>query len=283
MTELEQKKAAKEFAAYWAGKGYEKGESQSFWLSLLRDVLGVEHPEQYIKFESQVKIDHTSFIDGMISATHVLIEQKGINKSLLAPILQSDGTRLTPFQQAKRYSAELRYDDRPRWIVTCNFQEFHIYDMNKTTGEPESILLKDLPKEYYRLQFLIDTANENVQREMEISKKAGVLVGILYDEILKQYHNPENPETLKSLNMLCVRLVFCLYAEDSGLFGGHAKFHDYLKSIADKDIKCASCFNRPFQGARYPRRNAVRNRPLYGRNARILSVCERRTICRRIY
>ena len=155
--------------------------------------------------------------------------------------------------------------------------------MNKTTGEPESILLKDLPKEYYRLQFLIDTANENVQREMEISKKAGVLVGILYDEILKQYHNPENPETLKSLNMLCVRLVFCLYAEDSGLFGGHAKFHDYLKSIADKDIKCASCFNRPFQGARYPRRNAVRNRPLYGRNARILSVCERRTICRRIY
>ena len=237
MTDLEQKKAAKEFAAYWAGKGYEKGESQPFWLSLLRDVLGVEHPEQYIKFENQVKIDHTSFIDGMIPATHVLIEQKGINKSLLEPIPQSDGTRLTPFQQAKRYSAELRYDDRPRWIVTCNFQEFHIYDMNKTTGEPESILLKDLPKEYYRLQFLVDTANENVQREMEISKKAGVLVGVLYDEILKQYRNPESPETLKSLNMLCVRLVFCLYAEDSGLFGGHTKFHDYLKAIADKDIK----------------------------------------------
>lgn len=237
MTDTEQKRAAKEFATYWAGKGYEKGESQPFWLSLLRDLLGVEHPEQYIKFENQVKIDHTSFIDGMISATHVLIEQKGVDKSLRDPILQSDGTRLTPFQQALRYSATLPYSQRPRWIVTCNFQEFLIYDMEKPTGEPESILLKNLPKEYYRLQFLVDTANENVQREMEISKKAGVLVGVLYDEILKQYHNPESPETLKSLNMLCVRLVFCLYAEDSGLFGGHSKFHDYIKATADKDIK----------------------------------------------
>lgn len=237
MTDTEQKRAAKEFAEYWAGKGYEKGESQPFWLSLLRDILGVEHPEQYIKFENQVKLDHTSFIDGMISATHVLIEQKGVNKSLRDPILQSDGTKLTPFQQALRYSMTLPYSQRPRWIVTCNFQEFLIYDMEKPTGEPESILLKNLPKEYYRLQFLVDTANENVQREMEISKKAGVLVGVLYDEILKQYHNPESPETLKSLNMLCVRLVFCLYAEDSGLFGGHTKFHDYIKAIADRDIR----------------------------------------------
>lgn len=237
MTEIEQKKAAKEFAAYWAGKGYEKGESQPFWLSLLHDVLGVEHPEQYIKFEQQAKIDHRGFIDGMISATHVLIEQKSADKNLLEPIPQSNGTRLTPFQQAQLYSAGLRYDDRPRWIVTCNFQEFHIYDMNKTTGEPEKLLLKNLPNELYRLQFLVDTTNENVQRELEISKKAGVLVGVLYDEILKQYHNPESPETLKSLNMLCVRLVFCLYAEDSGLFGGHTKFHDYLKAVADKDIK----------------------------------------------
>ncbi|MBE6720621.1 MAG: hypothetical protein E7571_08240, partial [Ruminococcaceae bacterium] len=71
--EQEIRKAAKEFAAYWKGKGYEKGESQSYWLSLLSNVFGVTNPEQYVTFEEQVKLDHTSFIDVMIPSTHVMI------------------------------------------------------------------------------------------------------------------------------------------------------------------------------------------------------------------
>lgn len=239
MTDTERKKNAKAFAEYWANKGYEKGESQSFWLSLLRDILGVEHPEQFIQFENKVMLDHTSFIDGTIPTTHVLIEQKSADKDLTKGIKQSDGTFLKPFAQAKRYASELPYSQRPRWIVICNFQEFHIYDMEKPHGDPETLLLKDLPKEYYRLQFLTDTGNDNIKKEMEISIKAGELVGVLYDEILKQYKNPDDEETLKSLNMLCVRLVFCLYAEDSGLFGGHLKFHNYIKGFAVKDVRRA--------------------------------------------
>lgn len=239
MTEKEQRAAAKEFAEFWEDKGYEKGESQQFWLSLLRNVLGVEKPEEFIEFEEKVKIDNTSFIDGHIHATHVIIEQKSIDKDLRKGVRQSDGSFLTPFQQAKRYSIELPYTERPRWIVTCNFKEFLIYDMQKPTGDPESLLLKDLPKEYYRLKFLVDTGNDQIKKEMEVSVKAGEIVGLLYDEILKQYKNPESPETLKSLNALCVRLVFCLYAEDSGLFGEHLKFHDYLKSYAVKDVRRA--------------------------------------------
>lgn len=237
MTEREQKNAAKNFSDYWKDKGYEKGESQAFWLSLLREVLGVEKPETVIRFEDKVMLDHTSFIDGIIESTHVLIEQKSADKDLRKAIRQSDGSYLTPFQQAKRYSAELPYSERPRWIVTCNFREFLIYDMEKPTGEPESILLKDLSKEAYRLQFLVDTGSEHVRKEMEISIKAGELVGILYDEILKQYNDPEADNTLKSLNKLCVRIVFCLYAEDSGLFGNRTKFHDYIKSYAERDIR----------------------------------------------
>jgi len=236
MTETERKRAAKAFAEYWSGKGYEKGESQPFWMSLLRDVFGVEHPEQYIKFEDQVMLDHTSFIDGFIEKTHVLIEQKGSNKDMRKPIKQSDGTLLTPFQQAKRYAAELPYSMRPRWIVVCNFTEFLIYDMEKPTGEPESILLCDLEKEYYRLQFLVEEKSELLHHEEQISIKAGDLVGKLYEAIFKQYVNPESESTLRSLNMLCVRLVFCLYAEDAGIFGGHTKFHNYIKSVADKDV-----------------------------------------------
>ena len=239
MKDTERRAAAKDFVEYWNGKGYEKGESQPFWLSLLRDVLGVESPEKYITFEEQVHLDHTSFIDGYIPATHVLIEQKGRNKSLRDPIKQSDGTRLTPFQQAQRYSAVLPYSQHPRWIITCNFEEFLIYDMEKPNGEPEQIFLKDLAKEYYRLMFIVDTGNDNIRREMEVSIQAGNLVGILYDEILKQYRDPENEESLKSLNKLIVRLVFCLYAEDAGIFGSHTQFHDYIKSFSARDMRRA--------------------------------------------
>ena len=231
------KKSATEFVQRWQGKGYEKGESQPFWLSLLRDVYGIEQPEQFITFEEQVKLDHTSFIDGYISATHVMIEQKSVDKDLRKAIKQSDGTYLSPFQQAKRYASELPYSKRPRWIVTCNFAEFLVYDMEKPNCEPEQILLKNLPKEYYRLQFLVDTGNDNIRKEMEISLKAGELVGKLYDLILKQYKNPDSPETLKSLNMLCVRLVFCLYAEDSGIFGKRKMFGNYLKQFQPKQIR----------------------------------------------
>ena len=235
MTEKQQQQAAIKFAAEWAGKGYEKGESQPFWMALLHNVYGVEHAEKYISFENQVKLANTSFIDGFIEDTHVLIEQKGLDKDLRKPIKQSDGTMLTPFQQAKRYAAELPYSKRPRWVVVCNFQSFLVYDMEQPNGEPEEILLKDLGTDYYRLQFLVDTRAEHLKKEMEVSIQAGNIVGTIYSEILKQYINPESPESLKSLNVLCVRLVFCLYAEDAGIFGRHGMFHDYLSMYpADK-------------------------------------------------
>lgn len=211
-----------------------------FWLSLLHNVLDVEAPETIIKFEDKVKIDHTSFIDGHIKLTHVLIEQKSIDKDLRKPVRQSDGSLLDPKKQAQKYSAGLPYSERPRWIVTCNFREFLIYDMERPNDEPESLLLEDLPKEYYRLRFLVDADNDNIRKETEISVKAGELVGLLYDELRKQYVAPDSERALKSLNMLCVRLVFCLYAEDSGLFGSkHLEFHDYISGFAIKDVRDA--------------------------------------------
>ena len=200
---------------------------------------GVDEPEKFISFEDKVALDHTSFIDGFIPSTHVLIEQKGLGKDLKKGIRQSDGSVLSPFQQAKRYASELPYSQRPRWIVTCNFSEFLVYDMEKPNGEPEQIFLKDLPKEYYRLQILVDTGDENIKKETEVSLQAGELVGKLYNAILKQYKDPTNPESLRSLNMLCVRLVFCLYAEDAGIFGKHGMFHDYLKQFEVKNVRKA--------------------------------------------
>ncbi len=239
MTDVQQRAAAKAFSEYWANKGYEKGESQPFWLSLLRDVYGVEHPEQYITFEDQVHLDHTSFIDGRIPETRVLIEQKGLDKDLKKPIKQSDGTLLTPFQQAKRYITELPVSQHPRWVVTCNFAEFLIYDMEHPGLEPEVLLLKDLEKEFHRLNFLVSAQDENIKKEMEVSIAAGEIVGLLYDAFAKQYANPGSEQALKSLNKLCVRLVFCLYAEDAGIFGRRGMFHDYLEKFDVRGMRRA--------------------------------------------
>ena len=239
MKESARRAAAKAFAEYWRSKGDEKGESQKFWLSLLQDVLGVEHPEQFIEFEDRVFLGHTSFIDGYIPATKVLIEQKKLGANLNAAIRQSDGSLLSPFQQAKRYAAELPYSRRPRWIVTCNFEQFNVYDMERPSGEPETILLKDLETDYYRLEFLVDVASDRIKKETEISIRAGDLVGVLYDALIKQYKDPTNKESLRSLNMLCVRLVFCLYAEDAGVFGKRNMFHDYMAQFSAKFFRKA--------------------------------------------
>lgn len=239
MTPIQQSKAAAAFVAHWTGKGYEKGESQIFWTTLLNQIFGIEHPEQFIVFEQQVQLDHTSFVDARIPSTKVMIEQKSLGKNLGEGIKQSDGSVLNPFQQAKRYADTLPNSQRPRWIVTCNFAEFWVYDLEHPNDEPQKILLANLEKEYERLSFLVEVGNEHIKREMEVSVKAGQLVGKIYDLLLKQYLEPDAPETLRSLNILCVRLVFCLYAEDAHLFGKKTAFHDYLAQYAAKDMRRA--------------------------------------------
>ena len=263
---INQKKAAKKFIENWSGHGYEKGETQKFWIDLLTSVFGVENILQFIFFEEQVKdkIKNrtiTNFIDAYIPETRVMIEQKSSHKDLREPVRQSDGTLLTPFQQAKKYVVDLPLSQHPKWIVTCNFEEFLVYDMENPSGEPQQIFLKDLETDFYRLNFLIDSRNENIKREEEVSLKAGELVGKLYDALIKEYipptslnrHSERSEESersfayaqddklsdlqLRSLNILCVRIVFCLYAEDAGLFETRTAFEDYIKSFNLSDLR----------------------------------------------
>ena len=238
-TEKQQATAAAEFAKRWEGRGYEKGESQLFWADLLTNVYGVGNLPEFIRYEEQVAsmIDSTNFIDGHIPSTKVIIEQKSIDKDLRAPIKQSSGIMLTPFQQAKQYVANMPRSEHPKWIVTCNFAEFLVYDMERPNGEPEQIFLKDLGKEYYRLKFLVDDKSEHISKEMEVSMQAGEIVGRIYDALLKQYDD-NSPEALRWLNILCVRIVFCLYAEDAGIFT-RDQFHDYLVGYEAKDMRNA--------------------------------------------
>ena len=237
-TEKQMSMAATEFAERWKGRGYERGESQPFWIDLLSNVFGIETPSDgFITFEDHRMVDASNFIDGRIRSTKVLIEQKSLGKDLRAGIRQSDGSLLNPFQQARRYVVSLPVSEHPRWIVTCNFSEFLVYDMEQPNGEPEQILLENLGKEYYRLMFLVDSKNEHLSKEMQVSMQAGEIVGRIYEALLKQYDD-NSPEALRWLNILCVRIVFCLYAEDAGVFG-HDQFHNFLVTYEVKDLRRA--------------------------------------------
>ena len=240
----QQQKAAKIFAENWQRTGYEKGNTSKFWIDLLTNVFGVKEIFPFIFFEERVKEKFpnktiTNYIDAYIPSTRVMIEQKSSTEDLQSPIRQSDGTMLTPFQQSKRYVSELPLSQHPKWIVACNFKEFLVYDMENPTGDPQRIFLKDLEKEYYRLQFLVDDENDHLKRELEVSVKATELVGHIYDKLLEQYIDKTDAETLRSLNVLCVRLVFCLYAEDAVLFSSKTAFHDYLAPYPAKELRHA--------------------------------------------
>ena len=237
-TEKQIAAAAAEFAERWKGRGYERGESQPFWIDLLSNVFGIETPSDgFITFEDHRMVDASNFIDGRIRSTKVLIEQKSLGKDLRAGIRQSDNSLLNPFQQARRYVVSLPVSEHPRWIVTCNFSEFLVYDMEQPNGEPEQIFLENLGKEYYRLMFLVDAKNEHLSKEIKVSKEAGEIVGNIYEALLEQYDD-NSPEALRWLNILCVRIVFCLYAEDAEIFT-HDQFHDFLARYEAEDMRRA--------------------------------------------
>ena len=247
------------FIARWQDKGYEKGETQQFWIDLLATLFNVEKAEQWFTFEQHVP--SVGFIDARIPRTRVLIEQKSADKDLRKPAPQSDGTLLTPFLQAKRYADWLPYGERPRYIVVCNFREFLIYNMETPQAEPESVLLKDLAKEHYRLAFLVKEEADHLSRELEVSMRAGEIIGQIHDALLEQYRLGASPSpsaseaqgagsagglartdathaNARALNILCTRLVFCLYAEDADIFKKD-QLHDYLKAYDSKNFRRA--------------------------------------------
>ncbi|MBD5552368.1 MAG: methylase [Lachnospiraceae bacterium] len=174
--------------------------------------------------------NQTKFIDVYIPETRVLIEQKSIDKDLGRKMSQSDGSQRTPFEQARNYAQWMIPNETPLWIVTCNFKSFEIHDMNRPSEPPVVVLLEELRNKLPLFDFMFKEDVKELSREMEISVKAGEIVGVLYDKLIVQYKEPDE-QSYKSLNALCVRLVFCLYAEDAGIFGSHMMFHDYLKDI----------------------------------------------------
>ncbi|MDY4445001.1 DNA methyltransferase [Campylobacter sp.] len=232
--ELEQ--AAKHFIQKYKDKSNEKSSAQSFWIDFLG--IFVPSPTEKIEFEKRVSLSHTSFIDAYIPHAKTLIEQKSSGIDLNKAKKQSDGSELTPFEQAKRYNDELPHSQKARYIIVCNFDEFHIHDMESPKDPPQIINFADLTKQIHRFTFLSQSKNDELKalalaKQSELSFKAARLIRQIQDELIALYaaatpSGEPSEQDFASINMLLTRLVFCFYADDSGVFTRHDMFGAYL-------------------------------------------------------
>ena len=232
------KSELKKFISKWVGRGREDEDDRSYWIDLFQDVFEQSGVTDRLSFQKKVtgRDGNTKRIDVYIPETKVIIEQKSINVALDKPQAGHDG--MTPFEQARMYNDGLPFSERARWIVTSNFAEIWIYDMDKRKPEEEiiKVSLSELDKQYPTLQFLFDNRVEEIRKELKVSQEAGDRIGRIYDALLAQIPGEPTEDEYKSLNLFCVRLVFCYYAEDAGLFGKY-QFRDYMKGFNTKHLR----------------------------------------------
>ncbi len=242
--------AAREFVKTWTSdkKGREDADRQTFWNDLLQRVYGIDNYYDYITYEKDVQVKAngkvtTRRIDGYIPSTKTMVEMKGKNvRDLSKPITQSGGDELTPFEQAKRYANFMPNSEQPRWILVSNFNEIDIHDMENPLDVPKVIKLEDLPQKVKSLEFMVDANQQQVIDEKQLSVDAGNLVAKIYNELTNAYAegrgvDVNEPRILQSLNMLIVRLVFLLYADDSNLFGKEDIFQAFIERREPRDIR----------------------------------------------
>lgn len=237
------KTAASEFVTRWkeilgkvpAGKNNEQQDTAKFWQDLLVNVLGVPSSSMatFVDFERKVRGRR---IDVFVSDHHFLCEQKSVGVDLDKPEPRNGGLE-TPYQQATWYAQHLPYSERPRWLMTCNFETFRLYDLDEERPEDnvQEFTLEELPDHLYLLGFLTSKESSRLHKEQELSVEAGRHVSRLYDAISKQYHHIDtDEEEQRSLNVLITRIIFLLYAEDADLLQSHFAFGDFCKGDPSK-------------------------------------------------
>jgi len=232
------KQGLKKFVEKWTGRGKEDEDDRSYWIDLFQNVFAQSDVTDRIDFQKKViGFDgNTKRIDAYIPETNIIIEQKSLGIALDKP--QAGHGGMTPYEQAKMYDNGLPRSEKARWIVTSNFEEIWVYDMEKRKPEDSviKIYLEKLDKEYPMLQFLFDPQVEQIRRELKVSQEAGDRIGKVYDALLSLYPGEPTEEEYRSLNLFCVRLVFCYYAEDAELFGKY-QFRDYVASFNPKHLR----------------------------------------------
>lgn len=232
MSIVERRTKILQFVKRWKDRGDEKQETQRFWIDLLQNVLGIQRPTEAALFEYRTV--GGGFIDVLCPEARLLVEQKSTGIDMDKPEIRQ-GRPVTPVQQALAYADALPLSKKPAVLCTCNFASFRFYDLEKdprATGEPaDEFALEELGEHLGTLASIFSDDHSRMTVQQRLSEHAGLLVADLHNALTAQYEDPDDSDSHHSLAVLTVRLVFCLYAEDAGLYPANS-FSQY---IADND------------------------------------------------
>ena len=239
------KKAAQKFVAEWKNRGEEDKDYVEFWEDLLEDVFGVSKARKEIEPQSKLKFEGTTKrIDIRVKTSKVIIEQKSNDVDLDTKQKQSgkddngNDIWLKPIDQGIRYYNNTDTPMQGRYVIACNFREFEVWDSYHKNSPHRRIQLEELPSRWRELKFLVEPYRPegyvDEKREERVSSTASDYIRNLYDTIYASKKEWTKPE-LQSLNMFCVRVVFCLFAEDAGIFDD-GQFSTFLDKFNVKDL-----------------------------------------------
>ncbi len=204
---------------YRDAEGYERGQSQNFWTQVF-NAYGVSGQTQLKAFEHRLKDGSgQKYVDAFIPNL-VIIEQK------------SRGVDLNKaYQQVSGYFDRLNAAERPRYIILCNFDELWLYDVaNPLSIKTHQFALMDLPKQAERLAFLDpDTQTTEIIEENPINRQATEMVAKLHQAFMDDGVNAND------LALFLTRLIFCFFADDTGIFGQKHLLQELLKRHAQPD------------------------------------------------
>lgn len=233
-----------QFVSRWSGKHSEKSEADNFWEDMLENIFDVPQPYKFVEKQKDTTVEvfvetengkqstyRKKFIDIYVPSSGCVIEHKSSKVSLDKTVIQSDGNPYNARQQAKRYYDSLDRPEQGRYLIACNFNEFIIFDNDHKRNQEVRFNLEDLSKYYIPLKEALfynlnKTKESEDRKEYESARTANEFVKKLQSLLLSQYSKAERGKELDHvLNVFCVRVVFCLYADDAGLFPEGALKH----------------------------------------------------------
>lgn len=234
-------KRVKEFVERWKNGGREKQDCHHFWEDLIESILGVKRGRDWLNFEKDVPVpvvtteddQTTKWLDCYVKHSRIVIEQKSSHISLYQEQKQGkkkngqDKDPLNAIQQAQEYYKNLKEFERGDYTIACNFKEFVVVDQNKGRNEKGAETFFTLgslvsDKNWKFLRFVLNGGKNADSEEAQdaAAKTASGFVKQLYALLKKQYQKEElTSEVYHSMNVFCVRTVFCLYADDADVFG----------------------------------------------------------------
>ena len=206
---------AARFAEEWKDAGYEKGETQTFYNEFF-EVFGVTR-RRVASFEEPVRLLGTKrgFID-LFWKGMLLIEQKSVGRDLVRAKTQ-----------ALEYFPGLKDTELPRFILLSDFQVFELYDLDE--GTEVTFTLADLPRHIEAFGFVIGVQRRTFHDQDPVNIKAAERMGRLHDALLASGYIGHN------LERFLVRVLFCLFADDTGIFEPRGIFQDLMTQRTKED------------------------------------------------